>query len=70
MFFTSVRIEVETEDVKLESGAPAGGVRVASFKEVNVPGKIIKPASRIQVKNEEARLCRRGIVSTARSIWT
>src|ERR1700693_1201869 len=33
-------------------------------KEVNVPGKITKPANRIQVKNEARMLCSRGIVSS------
>ena len=37
-------------------------------KEVNVPGKITKPANRIQVKNEARMLCSRGIVSRASSM--
>lgn len=37
-------------------------------REVNVPGKITKPASRTQVKNEARMLWSRGIVSRARSI--
>ena len=38
------------------------------WSEVNVPGKITKPASRIQVKNAAKMLCNRGIVSSARSM--
>lgn len=38
------------------------------LSEVKVPGKMMKPASRIQVKNEARMVCRRGIVSRARSI--
>lgn len=45
------------------------------WREVNVPGKIMKPASRIQVKNEARMLCRRGMVSRDKSmfmyrVWT
>ena len=45
------------------------------LRDVNVPGKITKPASRIQVKKDERILCRRGIVSRSRSmsmyrVWT
>ena len=38
------------------------------LSEVNVPGKITKPAKRIQVKNEARMLWRRGMVSRARSM--
>lgn len=36
--------------------------------DVNVPGNTRKPARRSQVKNDARILCRRGIVSSDRSI--
>ena len=37
-------------------------------RDVNVPGKIINPASKIHVKNEERIVCSLGIVSSAWSM--
>jgi hypothetical protein len=39
------------------------------LRDVNVPGKITKPASRIHVKKEARMLCRRGMVSRPRSMF-
>jgi len=63
MCFTVCRISVavwEAETSELVS---------RDWMEVKVPGKITKPARRIQVKNDASMLCRRGIVSSARSMF-
>lgn len=60
--FTECKIVVAASEEEMV------GLLERDCREVNVPGKIMKPASRIQVKNEARMLCSRGMVSRERSM--